>query len=90
MSDARYSQHIRLAFGSRVGLLSASAAMSSNWDGHRNYQGVAEQNAQAALVFTGLDGVDVTTPSLPAGFVLDVQATYLKAASTAQGVLVVW
>ncbi|MEI9950798.1 MAG: hypothetical protein WDO74_17915 [Pseudomonadota bacterium] len=42
------------------------------------------------LVFTGLDGVDVTTPSLPSGFVLDVQATALKAASTAQNVLVIW
>jgi hypothetical protein len=42
------------------------------------------------LVLTGLDGVDVTLPSLPAGFVLDVQAIALKAASTAQGVVVVW
>jgi len=42
------------------------------------------------LVLTGLDDVDVTTPSLPAGFVLDVQAIALKAASTAQNVLVVW
>jgi len=42
------------------------------------------------LVLTGLDGVDVTTPSLPTGFVLDIQAIGLKAASTAQGVIVVW
>ena len=33
--------------GQPVALLSAPAAMSSNWDGQRKYQG-AEQNAQAA------------------------------------------
>jgi hypothetical protein len=42
------------------------------------------------LVYTGMDGVDVTTPTLPAGFIFDIQATALKAASTAQNVIVVW
>lgn len=41
------------------------------------------------LVYTGLDLVDVTLPVL-AGDTLDVQAVALKAASTAQNVIVFW
>lgn len=43
------------------------------------------------LVFTGLDGVDVTLPAAGSAFVFDVQATGLKASgTTATNVVLVW
>jgi len=42
------------------------------------------------LVYTGLDGVDVTLPATVAGQVWDVQAVALKATSTATNVVVFW
>jgi len=43
------------------------------------------------LQYNGLDGVTVTTPSLPAGTVLDIQAIKLLAGgSTATNVMVFW
>jgi hypothetical protein len=42
------------------------------------------------IVYTGLDGVDVTLPSTVNGQVWDLQALVLKATSTAQQVVVFW
>ena len=43
------------------------------------------------LVLTGLDGVDITLPSLPAGYTLDGQFTAIKAAgSTAFNLIIQW
>lgn len=42
------------------------------------------------IVYTGVDGVDVTLPDCGAGFSWDVQAIALKASSTATNVVVIW